>query len=77
MPNPAKDYVILEYQLEMPGDAEIRLLDIEGSLMQTIKVNEIHEQVIVNTSSWIPGIYIATLNTNGKKLQSVKFAIVN
>lgn len=77
MPNPAKDYIIFEYQLEMPGNAELRLLDIEGNLIETIIVNKMQGQEVVNTSNWIPGVYIATLNTRTKKLQNIKFAIVN
>ena len=76
MPNPAKDYIIIEYELEMRGEAQIRISDINGKPIHTVYTNEVHSQKIVNTSNWAQGIYIASLFTNNKLLQSVKFTIV-
>ena len=77
MPNPARDYIIIEYCQEMKGEAIISIVDLNGKLKTEVNVNSIMGQEIIKTNTWTPGVYIATIMARGKKLQSLKFSIVN
>ncbi len=75
LPNPAKDYIVIEYELEMQKQSQIRISDINGKPIHTLFISRIHDQEIINTGNWAQGIYIASLLTNNKLLQSIKFTI--
>ena len=77
MPNPARDYIIIEYRQEMESEAIISIVDLNGNNKTKLKINRIMGQEIVNTESWTPGVYIATIMARGKKLQSLKFSVIN
>jgi hypothetical protein len=62
-PNPAKDYIIVEYELEQETNASIDINDITGNIKSHLKIHNLQDQVTVNTRDWKPGIYIATLST--------------
>ncbi len=76
-PNPAKDYIIVEYKLVQETGASIDITDITGNLKTYLNVSNWQDQVIVNTQDWKPGIYIAALKINGKLIESVKFTITD
>ena len=77
MPNPANDYIIIEYQQEMKVDAIINIIDLNGNLKKEVHINSLMGQEIIKTDKWVPGVYIASIIVNNKKLQSLKFSIVN
>ncbi len=74
-PNPASDWVILEYKLETETTGIIEITDINGFTLHSVSIAEIHDQVNIVTRDWKPGIYIASLKTGGKLLESAKFTI--
>ena len=76
-PNPAKDYIIVEYELEQETNASININDITGNLKIHLNFSNQQDQLTVNTQDWKPGIYIATLKINGKLVESVKFTITD
>ncbi len=76
-PNPAKDYVIIEYKLEREADAVIEINSITGNLKYSVKFANRHDQFTVDTRIWKAGIYIATLKINGSLIESVKFTIID
>ncbi len=77
MPNPANDYIIIEYQQEIEGEAIINIIDLNGNLKKEIHIISLMGQEIIKTDKWVPGVYIASIIVNNKKLQSLKFSIVN
>ncbi|HPE57477.1 MAG TPA: T9SS type A sorting domain-containing protein [Bacteroidales bacterium] len=76
-PNPAKDYFIVEYELEQETTASIDITDILGNLKNRLNVFNKQDEVTVDTQDWKPGIYIATLKINRKPVESVKFTITD
>ncbi len=76
-PNPAKDYIIIEYELEMQTDAKIEIYDISGNLKYAQDLTELKDQFTVDTRNWKPGIYITSLKVNGKLVESDKFTIID
>jgi Secretion system C-terminal sorting domain len=75
-PNPAKDYIVLEYKLEKVGDATISISNMTGHQKLLIKVSGMEDRKILDTRKWDSGIYIATLKVNGQRIESLKFSIV-
>jgi hypothetical protein len=76
-PNPARDYIIIEYELEQDIAATIGINDISGNIKYSVNKNNQKDQITVDTRNWKPGIYIASLKINGKLVESVKFTIVD
>jgi hypothetical protein len=76
-PNPAKDYIILKYDLEMESDAVIEMNNLSGKLMHTERLRNKTDEIVIDTRSWNTGVYIATLKIEGKMIESVKFTIVD
>jgi hypothetical protein len=77
IPNPAKDFVIIEYKQEIEGDAQIIFTALNGKVLKSMQVNDKHNQLVLDTGKWPAGIYIATMKKNGNIIESVKFTIVN
>jgi hypothetical protein len=76
-PNPSDDYVIISYKLEMekPGYS-IRITDLNGKTMKPIDIDNMEDQIVIDTQNWKPGIYISTLELNGNPVESIKFTIL-
>jgi hypothetical protein len=77
IPNPASDYVIVEYELEAPGSAVIEITDLTGKLVQSVQVANPKDQLTIDTRNWKPGNYIASLKINGKAKETIKFTITD
>jgi len=77
-PNPAKDYVIIDYILDMAkSDAIIKITDISGRIQSKVMLNNKQDQLVIDTKAYKPGIYFVTLWSNGKMLDTIKFSITN
>jgi hypothetical protein len=74
-PIPARDYIVVDYQLDAGTKGMIEFTDATGRLVHTLKVNGPINQQLIDTRGWKPGWYIATLKTQAKTLKSVKFII--
>jgi hypothetical protein len=77
MPNPAKNYIIVEYELEFGGNALIEICDVTSKPIHSVQVTNIKDQLTIDTRYWNKGIYIATLRIDGKTKEYVKFTITN
>jgi hypothetical protein len=75
-PNPTKDYVILEYTLETEVPATITIKDMRGVTIESRNFSRQQDQVTLIIKGWAPGVYVASLNANGKLIESVKFTVV-
>jgi hypothetical protein len=74
-PIPARDYLVVEYVLDAESKGIIEFTEASGRLLHTLKVSGPVNRKIVDTHHWKPGWYIATLKTQSKTLESVKFII--
>jgi hypothetical protein len=77
MPNPAKDYIIVEYELELAGKGLVEICDVSGKPIHSVQVTNIKDQLTIDTRYWNKGIYIALLKINGKKKETVKFTVTD
>jgi hypothetical protein len=75
-PNPASDYVILEYKLETDVKASIIIQDLRGINIKEYKTKSQQDQITVITKDWVSGIYIVSLRVDGKLTESTKFTVV-
>ena len=75
-PNPAKDYIIIKYKLEIEKPCFIDITNLSSNLITTIQLFYNHDQEVVDTRMWKTGLYIATLKVNGKPVESTKFSII-
>ena len=77
-PNPAHEYVIIEYALEGDGTGYmIKLADANGFLRQTIKPEANRGFAVMDTRRLETGTFIAIVSKDGKFVVSGKFIVVN
>jgi len=75
-PNPAKDYVIVEYQLAGDADkAVVKIIDNNGFIRQTIEQENSYGFTVIDTRSLETGTYICHVAANGKLVGVAKFLI--
>ena len=76
-PNPAKDYVIVEYQLAGDADkAVIKVIDNNGFIRQTIEPQNNHGFTVIDTRSLETGTYICHVSANDELVGVAKFIII-
>ena len=76
-PNPAKDYIVLEYMLEQDGNILIGISNMKGNPMYSYKALSRQDEITIDTRSWQPGLYIVTLIQDDKLIESSKFTLVD
>lgn len=78
-PNPAKQYVILEYNLkdkfQSGQSAIISIATLDGKHVETVQLGKQQDQILLNTSTYSSGTYIYTLLLSGKHLETQKVTI--
>ena len=81
-PNPAKDYIIVEYVIDIPvaereqNNFSLVLLDANGKLLKSFELNYSQDQLVISTENLKSGIYVFNLYIYGKIEKSRKFTIV-
>ena len=76
-PNPAKEYVIVEYKLtESDLDAVIKITDSKGVLIKQYGVKQAIGQQLIDCNSVPPGLYNFTLITRRNKVISKKVSVL-
>ncbi len=75
-PNPSRGYVILEYKIEPETQGTIRIKDMAGNSLDEFATTNTHNQVTLVCKGWKPGVYIASLNIDGKTIESIKFTLL-
>lgn len=75
-PNPANDYIIVEYSLDKIENSAIEIVDINGKPVIKYSVYQEENQEVIDTRDWKAGIYLAIIKTNGNILESVKFTVI-
>lgn len=76
-PNPARDYVVIAYDLEKEGRAIAEIHDMGAKLKYTGELKNKQDQLTVDTRGWKPGVYVLSLKINGKLVDSVKFTVID
>ncbi len=73
-PNPAKDYLTLEYQLPLNvNNVAIGILNITGTQKEVIRLNNGWGQKIIDLRAYRPDTYFVLLYLNGKVVENKKF----
>jgi hypothetical protein len=76
-PNPSRDYVIIGYNHDRQGNAQISIVNSNGLPIHSFSANKETDQQLVDTRSWQSGTYIASLIVNSEIIESVTFSIVH
>lgn len=81
-PNPAKDYIIVRYNLanELSGTQEKAVLEMvttTGQVIISLTMQAVTGQVVVSTKTFIPGVYIIHIKGINKQVETTKFTVVH
>jgi len=76
-PNPAKDYIVLDY--DITGEyqqAQILIYQsAKGDLIKQKEIFDFRNSIVIDIADLPSGVFIATLQIDGKSIESVKFTI--
>ncbi|MCK9423841.1 MAG: C25 family cysteine peptidase [Bacteroidales bacterium] len=76
-PNPANDYFVIKIKLDkFTGQGLINLYDGNGKIVQSHSFTGKQDQIIVATANLKTGLYLLILEVEGKRLDSVKIAVI-
>ena len=77
-PNPASEYVTIEYNIEENGcSGELLLLDNLGKVVRSEFLFHTKNSTIISTDNLVAGLYYVYLNCNGRVLASEKLIIMH
>jgi len=77
-PNPAGDYVIIEYSLkELPVEGYVEFVDSKGLRVKKISVMDTHDYMIVTLESLNSGMYFCRFVINGDIIETQKLLILD
>ncbi|MEA5110678.1 MAG: T9SS type A sorting domain-containing protein [Lentimicrobium sp.] len=71
-PNPANDFIIIDYELELYG--KLVLIAQDGRVCYSVNLSSGNNQILIRLNYFSPGIYIARI-AQGKKVLSAKFTV--
>ena len=78
-PNPARDYVIIDFDLGSlkpeKGNGILRVSNIEGKEIETLSLNKTSDQVVFSVKDYKPGTYLFMLYYNGRMVDSKRLII--
>ncbi|MCF8348008.1 MAG: T9SS type A sorting domain-containing protein [Bacteroidales bacterium] len=72
-PNPAKDYLTIEYRLPSVGDGVIEVVALKGAKMDISTVSGLWGEKIIDLRNYPAGVYFIRLWQSGDVLQTKKF----
>lgn len=71
------EYFTVEYDLEdYRGKYNLAVLNINGVTMKNIELQQEHDQVVIVTGNYSPGIYIVQMMVNGEIIETQKLVII-
>jgi hypothetical protein len=81
-PNPARQYVIVEYNLSKElsgrqGQIVFSVSTSEGKIIETKLLSKTQDQFLVNTTNYSPGIYLFSIQLSGKTINTKKVTVTN
>ncbi len=76
-PNPAKDYIKLEYEMpEALDEMELRIFDVKGNMIKSVTVDGVVDFVLLEIDALENGTYILNSFDKKKLLDSSKFIVM-
>jgi hypothetical protein len=77
-PNPCRHFVIAGYSLEnnSTSDAFLAIRSLQGVEIKTIRLIGDNDQVVISLNNFSPGLYVASLKSGGKVIESKKIIVV-
>jgi hypothetical protein len=77
-PNPAKDYITIEYaSVNEHSSCSILIYDSHGKLVKSVKPVKFQDQILLRTNYFKSGNYYVQLVSDNKCLTSCKFTVIN
>jgi len=80
-PNPARDYIIVEYRynelLTPLQQLQISIISLDGKKVASRSVFNIHDQILLETASLTTGVYICDLSMGQKTIKSSMFSVIH
>jgi hypothetical protein len=75
-PNPANEIVNFEFgNFQNLQQAQLRCYDVFGSLLHSEPIMQGQKEVVLDISSWPPGMYVAVVYSNGGVVGKSKFVV--
>lgn len=76
-PNPADDFVTVSYTSDKADErCTLRIINLDGHTATILHCNPSNNQFIVDTHTWAPGVYLISLEVDGKPVESIKFTVL-
>jgi hypothetical protein len=72
-PNPANEYIHVNFALQSPSDIEILVYDLNGRALKTIKTTNLNagdNSIGIDVSNFAAGSYLYSIDSKGKKIFS-------
>lgn len=76
-PNPADNQLNLEFRLTQFNDAYITVNNMVGATIMNKQITEMENQISLNTSRFVNGIYFYTIMVDGAPVATEKFIIAH
>jgi hypothetical protein len=81
-PNPAKDYIIVRYNLanelyDTQDKVVLEMVTTTGQVIKSLTLQDVTGQVVVATKALVPGVYIIHVKDINKKVETTKFTVVH
>lgn len=74
-PNPARDFINFNYEINSNASAEIRIYDLTGKKVKAIQLNANDDHLKTDISALTNGVYFYTLYLNGKSVLTKRLII--
>lgn len=74
-PNPARDIVTFNYQIENTQEATLSIYDLTGSKVKDIRFNALSGSLKTDLSALKPGVYFYTFYVRGKAIATKRIVI--
>lgn len=77
MPNPAKNFVIAEYDLSLEqGQGMLVLRDLKGTILNSVVIKDTENQITFDLGNLSAGLYIISLYSGNNHIESKQFSKV-
>jgi hypothetical protein len=76
-PNPARNFITVEYNLDSePANAQVLVIAADGRMIRHVHLKNSRDQVVIELQNLPSGMYIIQLKNNHKMLGTAKFNIL-
>ncbi|TSA28876.1 MAG: T9SS C-terminal target domain-containing protein [Bacteroidetes bacterium] len=79
-PNPAKYFVIIEYNLKEDFTAasglSFKICDVSGKQIDQVFIRKQKDQFSIPVESYSPGVYLCCLSNKAKVIKSIRFTVI-